>query len=130
MPFDDLNDGNWILYAAKSYEKPNVVMSEFEEDLQRILYIKRLLTKYYASGELKFRLIMNHVIVLYNVFGVESATRLLFYKFDEKDLTVIIPFLIFLNYLPDVVYGINGKNVTTADFQLDQECIKCLKVLR
>ena len=128
--FENLNDDNFSLYAAKAYEKPNVVMSEFEEDLCRILYLKRLLTKYYSSKVLKDRLIMNHIIVLYNVFGVEAATRMLFYRLDERDLEVIKPFLIFLNYLPDVVYGINGKNINTADIKLDEEAIKCLRELR
>ena len=64
--FNNLTDDNYMLYAAKVYDRPNAVMSEFEEDLDRILYIKRLLTKYYSSGCLKERLIMNHLIVLYN----------------------------------------------------------------
>ena len=105
-------------------------MSEFEEDLNRILYLKRLLTKYYATKILKDRLIMNHIIVLYNVFGIEAATRMLFYKLDERDLEVIKPFLIFLNFLPDIVYGVNGKNITTADIKLDQEAIRCLRDLK
>lgn len=125
--FEDLNDANFMLYCAKCYEKPNAIMSEFEEDINRILYIKRLLTKYYSSKQLKDRLIMNHIIVLYNVFGIEPATRMLFYKLDNRDLTVVKPFLLFLNFLPDVVYGINGKNVITAEIGLDQEAVKCLR---
>ena len=60
--FHDLNDSNFMLYAAKVYDRPNAVMSEFEEDINRLLYIKRLLTKYYSSGVLKERLILNHII--------------------------------------------------------------------
>lgn len=127
--FDNLTESNFSLYAAKAYDKPNAVMSEFEEDLNRILYLKRLLTKYYSSKVLKDRLIMNHIIVLYNVFGVVAATRMLFYKLDDKDLEVVKPFLIFLNFLPEKVYGINGKDVCTADIKLDQEAVKCLRDL-
>lgn len=128
--FDDLNDNNFMLYAAKAYDKPNAVMSEFEEDLNRILYVKRLLTKYYSSGILKERLILNHIVVLYNVFGVEAATRILFFKLDERDYEVIKPFLIFLNFLPKVVYGIKGKNIITSEIQLDTGSIKCLRNLK
>jgi hypothetical protein len=128
--FENLNDENYLLFAAKAYEKPNAVMSEFEEDLQRILYIKRLLTKYYSTKILKDRLILNHIIVLYNVFGVEAATRMLFFKLENKDLEVVKPFLLFLNFLPDIVYGINGKNIITADIGLNQEAVSCLRALK
>jgi hypothetical protein len=127
--FENLTEDNYLLYAAKAYDKPNVVMSEFEEDLNRILYIKRLLTKYYSNGILKERLILNHLVVLYNVFG-EATTRLLFFSLEEKDYVVIKPFLIFLNYLPSVVYGINGKNIITSVIQLDENAIKGLRNLR
>jgi hypothetical protein len=130
MMFENLNDDNFQLFAAKAYEKPNAVMSEFEEDLNRILYLKRLLTKFYSSKILKDRLIMNHIIVLYNVFGIETTTRMLFYKLDNRDLEVLKPFLIFLNLLPDVVYGINGKNIMTADIKLDQEAVRCLRNIK
>jgi hypothetical protein len=128
--FENLSDDNFLLYAAKAYEKPNAVMSEFEEDLNRILYLKRLLTKFYSSKVLKDRLIMNHIIVLYNVFGVETTTRMLFFKLDQRDLEVVKPFLIFLNLLPDVVYGINGNNIMTADIKLDQEAVRCLRNIK
>jgi hypothetical protein len=127
--FENLTDDNIFLYAAKEYEKPNAVMSEFEEDFSRILYIKRLLTKYYASGILKERLILNHIVILYNVFGIEAATRLLFAKLEEKDYEVIKPFLIFLNFLPNVVKGIRGKNIITSDIKLDKGSIECLRSL-
>lgn len=128
--FENLNDENFLLFAAKAYEKPTAIMSEFEEDLNRILYLKRLLSKFYVSKILKDRLIMNHIIVLYNVFGVEAATRMLFLKLDNKDLEVIKPFLIFLNLLPNIVYGINGKNILTDEIELNQETVTCLRNLR
>ena len=127
--FENLTDANIMLYAAKEYEKPNAVMSEFEEDFNRILYIKRLLTKYYTTDVLKDRLIMNHIVVLYNVFGIEAGTRLLFAKLEEKDYEVIKPFLILLNFLPKVVKGINGKDYNTDEIKLDERAIECLRSL-
>jgi len=128
--FDNLCDDNFFLFVAKAYDKPNAVMSELEEDINRLLYIKRLLTKYYSSGVLKYKLVMNHIIILYNVFGLEAATRILFFKLDERDLEVVKPFLIFLRFLPEVVYGIDGKDVVTADIRLDEGALLCLKDLR
>jgi len=127
MAFENLTEDNYLLYAAKVYEKPNAVFSELEEDLNRIVYLKRLLTKYYVNNVLKDRLIMNHLIVIYNVFGVEAATRMLFFKLDEKDLGVIKPFLLFLDFLPKFVYGINGKNIETALIKMDENAISCLR---
>lgn len=127
--FEQLTDDNFLLYAAKAYDKPAAVMSEFEEDLNRILYIKRLLTKYYGTGFLKERLILNHILVLYNVFGVDAATRLLFFKLEEKDYEVIKPFLLYMNFLPVVVKGIKGKNIITNDIKMDHNCIKALREL-
>jgi hypothetical protein len=105
-------------------------MSEFEEDFSRILYIKRLLTKYYSSGSIREKLMLNHIIVIYNVFSVEAATRILFFKLDEKDYTVLKPFLIFLNFLPPVVMGINGRNINTSEISLDENIVKVLRNLR
>jgi len=128
--FENINDDNIMLYAAKVYDKPNAVMSEFEEDFSRILYIKRLLTKYYSSGSIREKLMLNHIIVIYNVFSVEAATRILFFKLDEKDYTVLKPFLIFLNFLPPVVMGINGRNINTSEISLDENIVKVLRNLR
>ena len=130
MSIQNLTDENFLLYAAKAYDKPSLVQSEFEEDLSRILYIKRLLTKYYSSGCLKERLIMNHLVILLNCFGVEATARMLFFELDEKDLEVIKPFLIYLSSMPDVVYGINGKDINTSDIPLDREAIRCLRNIK
>ena len=128
--FENLTDDNVMLYAAKAYEKPSAIMSEFEEDYSRILYLKRLLTKYHTTGVLKDRLIINHIVLLYNVFGIEAATRLLFVKLEQKDYEVIKPFLIFLNFLPKVVKGINGRDINTDEIKLDQRAIECLRNLK
>ena len=125
--FDDLNEDNFLIYALKCYEKPNCIMSEFHDDIKRIKYIKRLFRKYKVHNELKERLILNHIILLYNVFGVESATRILFYKIDEKDYDLVKTFLIFLNRLPAVVNGIRGKTITTADILVDLNVADALR---
>lgn len=96
----DLNDDNFLIYAAKHYDRPHILQSEFEDDLKRIKYVKRLLRKYKQSGEFKERLILNHIIVLANVFGVEAAVNMLFFKVDQDDYHVLKTILIYLNYMP------------------------------
>ena len=97
----DLNDDNFLIYAAKCYDRPHIIQSEFEDDLRRIKYIKRLLRKYKQTGEFKERLVLNHVIILANVFGVEPTVNMLFYKIDQEDYPVLKTILIYLNYMPD-----------------------------
>lgn len=115
----DLNEDNFIMYAIKAYNKPNCVMSEFEEDLKRIKYIKRLIKRYQSTGDLKERLILNHIIILSNVFGIEFTVRMLFLKLDTKHYPVLKTFLLFLQYMPLVVYGVNGRNIISADITID-----------
>jgi pilus assembly protein TadC len=98
--FNDLNDGNFLIYAAKAYDKPHIIQSEFEDDLKRIKYVKRLLRKYRQTGDFKERLILNHVIILSNVFGVEATVNMLFFKVDSDDYPLLKTILIFLNYMP------------------------------
>ena len=81
----DINDESFLIYAAKNYDRPHILQSEFEDDLKRIKYVKRLFRKYRQTGEFKERLILNHIIVLANVFSVEAATNMLFLKIDEED---------------------------------------------
>lgn len=126
---NDLTDDNWILFAAKAYEKPFAIQAEFDEDLNRILYIKRLLTKYHSSGNLKERLLLNHLIIFYNVFGIESSSRLLWLKLDEKDWVVIKPFLLFLNLLPKQIQGVRGVTVDTDTIGLDQKVVDALRAM-
>lgn len=117
--FDDLNDDNFLMFAMKAYDSPNCIMSEFEEDLKRIKYVKRLIKRYKATGELKERLILNHLIILSNVFGTKNSVRMLFYKIDEEDYDILKTFLIFLEYMPSVVLGIKGKNINSADVKVN-----------
>ena len=96
----DLHDENFLIYAAKCYDRPQILQMEFEDDLRRIKYTKRLLRKYRQTGEFKERLILNHIIILANVFGVEAATNMLFLKVDQEDYPLLKTILIYLNYLP------------------------------
>jgi hypothetical protein len=116
---DNLCDDNFLMYAMKAYDKPNCIMSEFEEDLKRIKYIKRLIRRYRLTGELKERLILNHIIILANVFGIESAVRMLFFKIDREDYDILKTFLVFLNYMPKTIYGVKGQNIHSADIWVD-----------
>lgn len=115
----DINNENFLIYAMKSYNSPNCIISEFESDLKRIKYIKRLIKKYRTSGDLKEHLLLNHIIVLSNVFGAEHSVRILFFKLSEEDYPILKTFLLFINHLPKVVHGINGKNINTSDIHID-----------
>lgn len=128
---DDLNDENFILYAMKAYDKPNCILSEFEEDLRRIRYIKRLIRRYKVLGEkeLKERLILNHIIVLSNVFGVEACVRMLFFKLSNDEHPVIKSFLLFLNYMPTTIKSIKAKNINSIDIPIDILVLTKLRTL-
>lgn len=119
MSFDDLTSENYLLYAAKAYDKPNCIMSEFKEDMKRFNYLKRLFRRYRKDGEVKDRLIINHLVILYNVFGVEVATRLLFYKMSKDDFSALKTYLLFLNYMPNIVRGIKGNDIISSDISVD-----------
>jgi hypothetical protein len=93
--FEDLNNENFIIYAMKAYDRPNCLMSEFKEDMKKFNYLKRLFHKYRKSGELKEQLVLNHLVVLYNVFGPEPATRMLFYRMAKEDYVALKTYLIF-----------------------------------
>jgi len=101
MLFDVLTDDNFMMFAMKNYTNPHCTnIDEFYEDLNRIKYIKRLLGKYNKKGIIKARLILNHIIILNNVFGNEVCSRVLFYKLEPEFHSAIKTFLKFLNYLP------------------------------
>jgi hypothetical protein len=124
--FDDLNDENFMMYAMKCYESPHCVMSEFEGDIKRTKYLKRLFRRYKVTKTLKERLIINHIILLNNVFGPEVTARILFYRIDERDYDILKTFLSYLNIMPDVVKGIKGKTIHTSDIPLDMDIAEIL----
>lgn len=101
MRFDELNEGNYLLFAIKFYNNPHALtLDDFEDDLKRIKYIKRLLKRYKNTGVLKTHLVLNHLTVLFNVFD-DAATPLLFYNLEENLWPSIKSFLLFLNRIPE-----------------------------
>ena len=123
MRFDELNESNYLLFAIKFYNNPQAVTREdFESDLKRIRYIKRLLKRYKNTGELKIRLILNHLIILFNVFD-DAAVPLLFYNLERDLWPAIKSFLVFLNRVPEYPKTeINGLDI-------DEVCLQELKSL-
>jgi hypothetical protein len=124
---DNLHDDNFLIFAMKAYDSPNCIQSEFEEDLKRLKYVKRLIKRYRITGELRERLILNHITILGNVFGVESTVRMLFYKLDRDDFDILKTFLLFLNYMPKVINGIRGNNINSSDITVDLFVAKRLR---
>jgi hypothetical protein len=130
MSFDDLTNENYMLYAMKVYDKPNCIMSEFKEDMKRFNYLKRLFRRYAKVGELRERLVINHIVVLYNVFGVEASTRLLFYKMAKSDYSVLKTYLLFLSYMPAVVKGIKGQDIKSSEISVDMKIAEVLRGIK
>lgn len=130
MSFDDLSNENIMLYAVKSYDKPNCIMSEFKEDMKRFNYLKRLFYRNRKIGEIKERLVLNHLVVLYNVFGVESATRLLFYKIAKEDYPALKTYLLFLSCMPETIRGIKGHNINSSEIAVDMKIADVLRGIK
>lgn len=124
---DDLNDDNFLIYAMKCYNAPHCIISEFESDIKRTKYLKRLFRRYKISKSLKERLILNHIILLNNVFGPEATARILFYKIDERDYDILKTFLAYLNIAPEIIYGIKGKNISVVDIPIDVNVAEILR---
>ena len=123
MRFDELNESNYIMFAIKNYENPQAVTQEdFYEDMKRFKWVKRLLNKYKNTGDLNVHLVMNHFIILYNVFG-EATTPLLFYKLDEDLWSILKTFVIYLKRLPE--FPISALH----DIPVDEKCLQLLNDL-
>ncbi len=128
MLFDVLTDQNVDIFALKAYDNPQCSgVDEFYDDMKRIKYIKRLFNRYTQTGELKDRLILNHIIILYNVFPVEAATRILFFKIDVDDYSLLKTFLVYLGFMPEVVRGVRGRDIVSSDISLDSVVITKLR---
>jgi hypothetical protein len=130
MSFDNLTSENIMMYAMKIYDKPNCIMSEFKEDMKRFNYIKRLFKRYRKLNEMRERLVLNHLVVLYNVFGAEALSRLLFFKMSKDDYSIIKTYLIFLSCMPEVVKGIKGTDILSSDISVDMNIAKALRDLK
>ena len=117
--FDKLTNSNFSAYASRYYDNRQCTsMEEFQDDMQRFKYLKRLFKRYSASGDLQERLILNHIIVIYNVFGIEAATKMLFFKVEEQHYPALKTFLVYLNYL---------KEDSHVDVPLDPVIVKVLR---
>ena len=129
MIFDYLDDENFVLYAARYYDPSQCHdTEEFYEDLNRFKYIKKLLTRYIETGELKERLILNHLIVLNNVFGPEHTAKMVYVKMQDQ-MKYIKPFLVLLDIMPDKISGITKNKLTimTAEIPMDLVIVGILR---
>ena len=126
--YEKLNDSNFMLFCAKHYDNSKYVSTEeFYEDLSRIKYIKKLITRYTQDNDLKERLILNHIIVLNNCFGPEALNKILYLKLKDQ-MKYVKPFLIMLNILPEKIHNVNNEIVIdTNTIEMDQEIIKRLR---
>ena len=117
MLFHELNSENFLLFAIKNYENPQAVTREdFDKDLNHFKYIKRLLKRYKSTGELKTHLLLNHFIVLYNIFG-EATTPMLFFKIESDLWSAMKSFIIFLGRFPEY------PKSHIHDIQVDMNCL-------
>lgn len=121
---EQLNEANFLIYAMHHYDNTQCYsLAEFEDDLKKFLYLKKLISRYKNNEDLKERLILNHIIVLYNLFG-EATTNMLFYKIDENCWDILVTFLVYLNRMPEQIpeYGI-----TLSEVILDENVISTLR---
>ena len=130
MKFDDLNEGNFLMYAMKEYMNPQCLdVQEFYDDLKKIKYLTRLFNQYKNDNTLKERLIFNHLIVFYNMFGTEAATRILFYKIEKEYWSILKTFLLYLNYMPEKIKSIRGETIYDSSIKLDEGIIGVLRAI-
>jgi hypothetical protein len=127
---ENLTEKNVSAYMIMSYNNPQCVdIDEFEDDVKIPKYIKRLINRYSGAGELKERLILNHIILFYNVFEHDAATRILFLKIEKQDYSILKTFLTYLNYMPDEIELIDGENILNSDIPLCQDVVERLREL-
>ena len=130
MRFDteNLTVNNFYIYAAKAYENLQCIdETEFNDDLKRIKYLKRLFNRYAQFDDLKERLILNHIIIFYNVFEHTAATKLLFFQIDNKYWSYLKTFLIFLGYMPDIVRNVREMNIISSNISIDTNIAEKLR---
>ena len=131
MIFDDLNDDNFLMFAMKEYNDIQCTdIEEFYDDLKKIKYIKRLFNIYKNTGQLKERLILNHLIVFYNVFPIQAGTRILFYKIEKVFWPMLKTFLIFLDRMPEKIESIRGNEIKSTDITLDEGIVTRLRTIK
>jgi hypothetical protein len=126
----ELNDENFEFFAARVYDNPNCSgKDEFLDDLKRFKYLKRLFKKQATGQPQRERLILNHIIVLYNLFGPDATTKMLFYKIDEEYWSQLKTFLVFLNYMPLKIIVSRGVEIKDSDITIDENIATILRQL-
>ena len=127
MSFDDLISENILIYAIKMYDHPTMILSEFKEDYKRFNYLKKLFKRYRKHSELREQLILNHLVIIFNVFGIEAASRLIFFKLNKEDYPALKTYLIFLCCMPEVIKGIRGQDIISSDIPVDMYIANTLR---
>lgn len=128
--FDSVTNKNSLLYAMKNYENPQCLdAAEFEEDFKHFKYVKRLCRRYLTTKRLREQLLLNHLVLLFNVFGDDAATRLLFLKCDPEMYRVVKTYLHYMQREPEVVPGINGDDIYLTAIPLDVPLLERLNAL-
>jgi hypothetical protein len=127
MNIEKITDDNFFVFCARHYDKQCHSTEEFIEDLQRIKYIKKLITRYEETSELKERLILNHLIILANVFGPDIACKIIFLKMRDQ-LKYLKPFMILLNMLPSRLYNVGEEKIINTDLiPMDNKIVEALR---
>jgi hypothetical protein len=117
--FNEVNDENFMIFAARHYYNPRCIdIEEFYEDLNRFKYVKRLLNRYIETGKLPERLILNHMIIIFNAFDIKPTLMMLEHKLDEKHWPIVKPFLVFLRHI---------KNDEYVDIPMDKTVVDALR---
>ncbi len=128
---DDLNENNFLMFAMKEYINIQCTdMDEFYDDLKKIKYIKRLFNLYLNDGQLKERLILNHLIVFYNVFPDSAGTRILFYKIEQVFWPILKTFLFFIDRMPEKIESIRGDIINSSDIDFDDGVVTRLRLIK
>lgn len=127
MIHDKVDEHSFLLYAAKNYDNPQCLdIAEFHDDLKRFKYLKRLFGKYEEAGELRERLIINHLVILYNVFG-DSATKMLFFRLQGY-YSYLKPFLVLLNRMPETIHHVGTHDIIySSDIPMDDYIVSVLR---
>lgn len=119
-----LNNDNFLVFAMRHYDNPQChSVMEFEEDIKRFFYIKKLFSRYKTDGIVRERLVLNHIIVLYNLFG-DATTNMLFHKINKDDWSTLVTFLVYLNRMPEIV---ESHNLKLSDIPLDENVVRILR---
>lgn len=124
----ELTEENFVMYALRNYDNPGCKgMDEFLDDLKKFKYIKRLLKKPITKSNLRERLILNHIIILSNLFGIEATTRMLFFKTEKTHWSQLKTFLVFLNYMPLKIIVSKNVEIYDEDVEINLEILQNLK---